>query len=784
MAETIPPLPAGFTLDQSSGVPPLPEGFVLDSVIPPKQATGIDKGKLGRFKQLLIQQAKGDISGADEIKALQSELTSQQQARPEIIRPEVQKEEQPASFIADMFTGENRMTPELESMKSIGSAPEFNEFSGASLKANLATFTTDNQEELKKILKKQYGEKVSFSKDSKGNDIVNFPSGQYALNKPGISAQDVPKFFGDVAAFTPAGRAGTISGAAVKSGLGETALEGADVALGGDFSLIDVAESTVLGGAFKYLEQGAKSIYSYLKSIPDEIPATREAIRQSIKESATDEALASVSEAIKKGANDDLAALVDADPKFYQAADELGINTEPLASFASKNPQFVAVESGLASVPSSQLDAQAKEFIKETARKADDLIEQYGGTLDKGHLNIEFKRKSLETIEELAEQADEVYGSIATQIKKSERFAAPETVGFLNELAKDLGGTKELPAKLKVMLNSLSKNPTLGKIDQLRREIGQAINKNSGSFKDVESGLNKALYARLSADQETIAKSAGLENITKSAKALITQRKQLEDNLTTLLGKDLSKSLSVSIGGAMKGLAKGDIGRFNKVLNAIPKKSRPEVIMTAMNDVFKGSGVNQQSLSPTQFVKWYESVKRSPEISARLFGELPKDSKKAINNLYIVSKGISNATGEMVTTGRLNTMFNEDTGFLRRLVGRVAPYVVAISTGSPTASVMTSSTMEFLKQSTNGAKKASDLLSSQEFRDLIKKSVAEGVLAAGQASKAAEKRLTKTMAFKNWQKSLSKEQKESLGELGVLRYLFGVTDTERGGENE
>ncbi len=58
---------------------------------------------------------------------------------------------------------------------------------------------------------------------------------------------------------------------------------------------------------------------------------------------------------------------------------------------------------------------------------------------------------------------------------------------------------------------------------------------------------------------------------------------------------------------------KGEDDRLTQIMNAIPVKKRGEVVLSAMNDVFKGTGVNQQSLSPTQFTKWYQTINRSPE---------------------------------------------------------------------------------------------------------------------------------------------------------------------------
>ena len=156
-----------------------------------------------------------------------------------------------------MVTGSDRMTPDMKNLPHLGEAPELNEFTAKSFKANLATFTTGDDREIQKIFKKQYGGDVSFRKDKKGNIIVKFPSGEYPINKPGLSPQDIPKFFGDLAAFNPAARASTIRAAVVKSALGESVLEGVDASLGGDFSPQDVGMSAVLGGGFKALEDAA-----------------------------------------------------------------------------------------------------------------------------------------------------------------------------------------------------------------------------------------------------------------------------------------------------------------------------------------------------------------------------------------------------------------------------------------------------------------------------------------------------------------------------------------------
>lgn len=525
--------------------------------------------------------------------------------------------------------------------------------------------------------------------------------------------------------------------------------------------------------------------------------AAVDAVKDARAGKVTDEGTQNIVDTIQKGTPDEVADIINADPEFFRAADELGVNTEPLASFASRNPQFRDVEGALRKVPGSILEPQAIKFIEETSQAADNLIQRYGGTLDKAQLGLDFKREALTNIDDLAAQADNVYDTIRELIPETNRFEAPETVAFLADLAKK----EKIPPRLARILNDLKPKtvdvksgeivditgealiptktrsipPTLGKIDQIRKEVGQAIGRGSGPFKDVETGLNKALYARLTKDQDAIAASIpGGASITDAAKGLIRQRKQLEDNLQVLLGKDLNKALNVSVAGAIKNLQKGEIDRFNEVMNSIPKHRRGEVALSAMNDVFKGTGVNQQGLSPTQFTKWYQTINRSPAVRKALFDVLPVGSKRAIDNLFQVSRGISRALGQTTPTGRINALFNPETGIIRKMIGKTAASAVAFSTGSPVASVATGVTMDFLRQTTDGAKRAADLMGSPQFQNIVRNSVKEGVADGAKASDAllkAEAALSKSKQFKAWADALGKDDRAAL-QGGLISYLF------------
>jgi hypothetical protein len=156
--------------------------------------------------------------------------------------------------VSDLFTGNSRATQRIEDLPEIGAAPELNELSVPAFKASLGLLATGDTKSLQAMLTKQFGDKVSFEEDEKKNVIVKFPSGEFALNKPGVSGQDLIRGAFDMAALTPAGRALTIPKAAAAAGGTQAGIEAIEGALGGGFDLTDVAFSTLAGGAFKGLE--------------------------------------------------------------------------------------------------------------------------------------------------------------------------------------------------------------------------------------------------------------------------------------------------------------------------------------------------------------------------------------------------------------------------------------------------------------------------------------------------------------------------------------------------
>jgi hypothetical protein len=170
--------------------------------------------------------------------------------------------------IKKAITGEEMSTPEIEAVPEIGMADELNSLSLDALKSSYGLLAADDTNAVKKVLEEQMGDDITFREDAKGNTIAELPSGDYALNKPGLSGQDIARSLFNVAAFAKAAGARSLLGAAAKGGATEAAIETGEAAAGGEFDPWDIPESALISGAFRGVEKVIGAGYRALTGTP------------------------------------------------------------------------------------------------------------------------------------------------------------------------------------------------------------------------------------------------------------------------------------------------------------------------------------------------------------------------------------------------------------------------------------------------------------------------------------------------------------------------------------
>ena len=207
-------------------------------------------------------------------------------------QPVTQPSSKPEGFwanVKDMVTGESRMTPEMEKLQSVSDAPELSEFNKDAAKVAWAQMMGNQQDQ--EIMLRNLGAEISYDAkgnaivtmpemvkqmgwlpkhhadklaaeyggvaevDGDGNTVIKLPPRQYALNKPGLSPEDVASGAALAASYTPAGRAGGLVSAGLRAAGTDALIQGTTSYMGGtDIDPFQVGLSGVLGTGGKAFE--------------------------------------------------------------------------------------------------------------------------------------------------------------------------------------------------------------------------------------------------------------------------------------------------------------------------------------------------------------------------------------------------------------------------------------------------------------------------------------------------------------------------------------------------
>lgn len=478
------------------------------------------------------------------------------------------------------------------------------------------------------------------------------------------------------------------------------------------------------------------------------------------------------------------------------AASRLGIDGLTPGQL-SGNQSIRNIEGALAALPNNDLAKQRFAPLDQLTQRADDFISQFGGNRDKAAFSDDFKRNANATITGLGTQADDLYRYIGQQIPRTTQAPADNTVAYLRSKSAELGGKPLLNAEESKALAVLSPtsrtvsagalypgqvrteitHPTYAALDLVRKQIGQGY-RNSGPFKDMESGTRDALYSALTRDQEALVNSVSpdLGGVYQGAKALVAQRKSLEEGLQSVLGKDLSASIATSFGSSVKQLAKGNFKNFDNIIQHIPEKDRQSAIVTAMGDAFSNAS-SKMDLSASGFVRWYGELGRNNSARARLTKYLPQDAVQRLDDIFTLSKAISDAASASkqtgISIGVLKDIADEG-GVVARIMEIAKPALAAegvgMAAGIPGLGAGAAIVTAMRRNQEPIQDRAAKLLASPKLREMLSSYVASG----GQLKAnvlAREKQLVRTQAYRSWERALSESSRARVATVGPLVYL-------------
>lgn len=493
-------------------------------------------------------------------------------------------------------------------LNEIGSAPELGEFSFDALKRSLAANLIYNDAELAIALQKSVpGSRVL--QDEEGKAIIEFPSGQYAINKPGLSGQDLAKFATRIAAFTPAGRGltgigvNTLTKLGSRAGATEAALQGVESGLGGEFNPGDVAAATAAAPAGQIV--GEKVIAPVIRAGTEAVKSAfrgGEAGRKTLQEAITDFAEIDKVPTLGEGTGEGVIQGIETLSSKLLGGGPIRESLNKTSTQMQKRLAEIAddispvkgdVETGR--VVQKGIDDFIirfqnksgelwKDLYKKIPKESNVKIDSTVGAL-RNMLGDDSIAKVLNnpTLKSLADAVDEAIGPVMTKAPKASTALTPKdasyTVGLtgvdkrtvartLSEATTTKLGSEAVPLR-NVITGQPIKKETIefSELLGLRSMIGRKLS-DSDLISDVPKAELKRVYAAITKDVERIAKENDAAGLFKRANTYTRAgHTRVDDFLDRVANKvDLNKVFAA----ASKG------GDGVQSLNAVKRSLKPE----------------------------------------------------------------------------------------------------------------------------------------------------------------------------------------------------------------
>jgi len=700
--------------------------------------------------------------------------------------------------LAEQVTGRQRATPETQALPEWVNMPELNQLSVAGFKTALGTLMSAPEETVQVLQANFPG--VQVRKDAKGNYLMrsSLDQKEYAIT-PGLTFGDIPRVGSALAAFTPAGRAVTIPGAIAGAGATQAVIEASQAATGGEFNAKEVALAAATGPAGQILQRVVPPAVQAVKRMtgPGRAPTPPSAPGASMGTAMAPEApptmampevapeipvvpaapvvppvTAVAEEEVGKlvkqaagtgfgsaGARDRLADLAQVNIAAKEAADRLGIQLP--ADVFSDNPQVRAAAGLTRSVAGGEPEAAWRNTVTQAVDKADDVIKQFDATFVEGAVapgvvSQKIKDSLTKTRSDLNTAAGKVYDDVDAVVPKTSVVDLPKLKATLDAIKAEVTEEGMSAAEKKLVKMIERGDVTYGLLKREKSLIGNAINKVESPYSSMAEGDLKRLYAALADDQLTNVGNIGGEELRQQLRAanlLYAKERALGNRIVNAFGQDIEGSVANKMRTAITGAAKGDAGEFNRLLKTVPEDLRKETIATALASVTRSArGAEKGGFGFSEFATIYPQLRANPPVYKTIVDTLGKESADVLRDLYVVSKRVTEARANVLTTGKANQALLQGMQ-AESLIGKVMESTLskgaltgAAAMGGPIAAAATSIITGAMTQGNKDSLKAAGKLFADEgFQKLAIEAATKGT-----PSEASIRQAAMSQSFQNF----------------------------------
>jgi hypothetical protein len=698
--------------------------------------------------------------------------------------------------LAEQITGARRATPETQTLPEWTTMPEMNQVSVASFKSALGTMMS-NPKETVQILQANFPG-VQVRQDAKGNYLLRSSVDQkeYAIT-PGFTMGDIPRAIGGIAAFTPAGAARTIPGAILGSGATQAAIEASQAATGGNAGRGELAEigmAAATGPAGQILQRVGAPVVQAVRSgaqrvmprpgpapaprveptfeappVTPEAPPVAPTAAPPVTPAAAPTATTTVTTEVVNNlvqkasgtgfgaaaARNKLADLAQINVGAKEAADRLGIKLP--ADVFSDSPQVRAAAGLTRSAAASEAEAAWRTTVSQAVEKADEVIRQFDATFVEGAVapgvvSQKIKDSLTATRSDLNAQASKIYNSVDEVVPKTSVVELPKLQEILASVKAEVGEKGMSAAERNLAKMIEDGNVTYGRLKREKTLIGKAIDKLESPYGSMAEADLKRLYAALADDQLTNVGNIGGEELRKQLRAanlIYAKERALGQRIVNAFGQDIEGSVANKMRTAITGAAKGDAGEFNRLLKAVPEDLRKETIATALASVTRSArGAEKGGFGFSEFADIYPKLRANPPVYKTIVETLGKDSANVLRDLFEVSKRITEARANVLTTGKANQAFANPEGLIGKVMdSTITQRIVTTVTGMvPGGGAVAPDIIKFMSTGAEErVKAAGKLFADEAFQKLAVEAATKPAPSA-----AALRRTAMSQSFQNF----------------------------------
>lgn len=479
---------------------------------------------------------------------------------------------------------------------------------------------------------------------------------------------------------------------------------------------------------------------------------------------------------LRKGKIAKVAEAVIPDVKTIESAQRLGVDLNP--EHYSTNVAFQDVARALKTRPGSQLQAREVAALADLSRQADDLVVKNKGFLDRAEFSREIGSEINAAIDGLSKKTTAAYTSVNNAIPAATRVESGLIRDYLNRKLSELGGDKSLLTSVEKQLLALTRKtkkgevipPTYAAIDRVRKNVGNGFSR-QGPFADVDQAILSEVYGVLSDVQNGVARSFGVGDLYDSARGLVVTRKALEDTAVQLFGRNISGSLVPKLRGAATGLVKGDVTKFNQLINALPAGRRSDAAATVLSEIFAGGSRSGGQLG-TGFVSSFNAFNRNKTAKNLLFSHLSKDARQRYNDIGHIMTGIVESNRKPLgnPSGSAGPIVKalDDLSLAEKVYEggkKIVPAEIVSSTvGAPGIGSAMAIGSLISKQRTPVIVAADQMLSSPQFTRAIGKAIQGDIT-------TANKIIENSTPFKRWLATTTPEVQQRIAVRGIMAWL-------------